>query len=116
MVILYDDNGTIGSDGKYKSNYIKGRALLWYLDPGTVDKPQKIFMERIYTHQDSDVELFREFAMRNGWYYKSTNTYTTNFTMIGKSDTMTGPWTISLNINCDEFPYVDSFQFINFSN
>lgn len=49
------------------SNKIKGRALVWLLDDG------KMFMDRIYTHEDSDVELFRQFAKKNGWYSKYRN-------------------------------------------
>jgi hypothetical protein len=46
---------------------IIGRALLWTLNDG------KRFMDRIYTVNDSDVNLFREFAKENGWYSKYQN-------------------------------------------
>ena len=46
---------------------IVGRSLLWTLNDG------KKFMDRIYTINDSDVNLFREFAKENGWYAKYHN-------------------------------------------
>lgn len=115
MVILYDDSGKVESDGQYRSYRINGRALIWYVDPGTKSNPKIVFMDRIYTHKDSDVNLFREYAHRNGWYYKDNNTYTTNFRMIGKDKELKDKWTVTLNVGCDYYPYLDSFQYINFA-
>jgi hypothetical protein len=49
-------------------NKILGRALLWQLS-----SPEIMYMDRIYTTKPSDVVLFREFAKKNGWSYKSKN-------------------------------------------
>ena len=46
---------------------ILGRALLWKLRDG------KRFMDRIYTANDSDVQLFKDYAKENGWYTKRGN-------------------------------------------
>ncbi len=46
---------------------IMGRALLWTLSDG------KQFVDRIYTINDSDVQLFRDYAKENGWYAKYYN-------------------------------------------
>lgn len=46
---------------------ILGRSLLWTLKDG------KRYLDRIYTINDSDVKLFREYAKENGWYAKSNN-------------------------------------------
>lgn len=67
MVILYDDNGDINTE-KYKSDKIKGRAILWTCK---IDGEDAIFMDRIYTVNDSDVELFKQLARANNWWYKS---------------------------------------------
>lgn len=66
LVILYSDDGEI-KDDKYTSEKIKGRALLWDCQ---ISGNKQIFMDRIYTTFDSDVELFKQFAEKNGWYYK----------------------------------------------
>ena len=44
---------------------IKGRALVWKLDT-----PDRIFMDRVYTIHDSDVNLFIDYAKKNNWLYK----------------------------------------------
>jgi hypothetical protein len=66
MVILYDDEGTI-KDEKYTSKKIKGRAILWSCE---IDGVKETYMDRIYTKNDSDVNLFKEFAKENGWWFK----------------------------------------------
>jgi len=68
LVILYGDDGQI-VDGKYTDSKIKGRALLW--DCEINGSPAK-FMDRIYTRNDSDVELFKQLAQKNGWWFKSS--------------------------------------------
>lgn len=69
LVILYSDDGQL-KDDKYTSEKIKGRALLWTCIIQGVEGTQK-FMDRIYTKDDSDVELFKQFAEKNGWWWKS---------------------------------------------
>lgn len=49
---------------------IIGRALLWKLTD------DNFFMDRIYTINDADVNLFREYAKKNGWYSKYYNNST----------------------------------------
>ena len=45
---------------------IKGRALVWKLS-----RPSgRTFMDRIYTIDDYDEELFKTYAKENGWLYK----------------------------------------------
>jgi hypothetical protein len=66
LIILYDDNGNI-NESEYKSNKIKGRALLWECE---IDGNPAKFMDRVYTTLESDVILFKQFAEKNGWWYK----------------------------------------------
>lgn len=86
---------------------IVGRALLWTLTDG------KKFMDRIYTINDSDVNLFREFAKENGWYAKYYNSSSDS----GKAIAPDGS-TIELNltVNLDKknyrnFPYLDTLKY-----
>lgn len=46
---------------------ILGRSILWTFDDG------RKFMDRIYTANDSDIDLFREYAKRIGAYSKYDN-------------------------------------------
>lgn len=67
LVILYDDNGSLNKKGKYKSDKIKGRALLWKAE---IDGKPALFLDRIYTNYDSDIKLFLELAKKNKWVTK----------------------------------------------
>ena len=86
---------------------IKGRALVWKLDDG------KTFMDRIYTHDDSDVDLFRQYATKNGWYYKRHNQSTSSGEAIGPDG---DPTNLNLvvtlkKINWDHYPYLDTLKY-----
>jgi putative transposon-encoded protein len=86
---------------------ICGRALLWTLPDG------KRFMDRIYTINDSDVQLFRDFAKENGWYCKYNNSSTSSglsYTPIG--GTVNLDLTITVNSgNYDNYPYLDTLKY-----
>ena len=51
-----------------KTGKIKGRALLWKLDDPA--EGCEAFLDRIYTNNDSDINLFIEFSKKNGWICK----------------------------------------------
>ena len=106
LVILYSDKGSI-VDGKFKSNFIKGRALLWKTNQGDM------FMDRIYTNNDSDVELFKQFAEKNGWWCKKAQNSSCNFTA-QKGNAFKDP-TYSVDLrwaNQDYYPYVDTLAYL----
>jgi hypothetical protein len=111
LVILYDDNGTINSEGKYTSNKIKGRAILWDC---TMNGRKIKFMDRIYTVNDSDVELFKQFAEKNGWWFKTNQSMSPNEKLSdGKTTTSA---TLIANLDqayFDYYPYMDTMCYIN---
>ncbi len=110
MVILYGDEGSV-VDGKYTDKKIKGRAILW--DCKIDGSPAK-FMDRIYTTFDNDAELFKQYAEKNGWFYKKRQSMEpgeeiTNGTSSRKS-------TIEVKLddaNFDYYPYCDTICYIN---
>jgi hypothetical protein len=111
LVILYDDNGSIDSDGKYTSNKIKGRAILWDC---TMNGKKIKFMDRIYTANDSDVELFKQFAQKNDWWFK-VNQNMMPYEKISDGKTTT---TATLTANLEQaywnyYPYIDTMCYIN---
>jgi hypothetical protein len=81
LVILYDDDGKVDSKGKYTSAKIKGRALLWkaevFKKGSKIDSSSKgkivPFLDRIYTSQDADYQLFLALAKENNWLTKDRN-------------------------------------------
>jgi pyrimidine operon attenuation protein/uracil phosphoribosyltransferase len=109
LVILYSDNGSI-KDGKYKSNKIIGRALLWELSDG------RTFMDRIYTIKDSDVNLFKKYAEHNGWWCKKEQNTSSKFSM-SKGDININSGTLKVLLDdpyFDYYPYLDTLSYINY--
>ena len=107
MLILYGDDGEI-KDEKYKSDYIKGRALLWKAKIGATNVT---FMDRIYTKNDSDVELFKQFAEKNGWWYKRSQSMEPNETITDGSTAKTATIKVKLTGSggdWDSYPYMDT--------
>ena len=115
LAILYDDNGTV-EDGKYTSKKIKGRAILWECK---VDGQDSMFLDRIYTVQDSDVEVFKQFAEKNGWWYKKSQSMDpderiTNGTQELRSAKIACKVDDANPTGC--YPYMDTMCFININD
>jgi len=93
---------------------IKGRAIIWYLD-----SPEIIFMDRIYTNYDSDIDLFRQYALEKDWYYKEYNGSSSHTTIINKSGKIT-PDVLSVNLeserdsNYGAYPYLDTLKYFHY--
>lgn len=106
LVILYDDNGTIDLSGKYTSDKIKGRALLWDCE---LDDSKVKFMDRIYTTHDSDVELFKTFAQENDWWYKKNQTMSPDEELTNGETSKYGTLNCDLrDVDYDYYPYIDT--------
>ena len=111
MVILYSDDGAISSE-KYFSNKIKGRAILWNAKLNGQDIK---FMDRIYTTHDSDVELFKQFAEKNGWWWKKHQSMDTDEPLTNGTETKTNP-SIKVQLDngdCYQYPYLDTMCYLN---
>lgn len=89
---------------------IKGRVLIWKLD-----NPQVTFMDRIYTNNDSDIELFKQYAYKEGWYHKQHQSSSSDSNLVGKEgNKREGELVVNLtNANCDKYPYLDTLKFLN---
>jgi hypothetical protein len=96
---------------------ITGRAILWEIEP--YELSTKV-MDRIYTIKTADEQLFKEWAINNGYWYKEKQDYSeyTNFlfhTKDGDIETRSGDFSVSLD-NSGEYsayPYMDSFKYYN---
>jgi hypothetical protein len=71
-------------------------------------------MDRIYTAKDSDIDLFKKFADRNGWWTKKSQNSGSSFT-IEKGIESKSNSTIIVDLQKwdDEFPYLDSLMYFN---
>lgn len=107
LVILYSDES---------SEKIKGRAILW--DARHKDGKSIMFMDRIYTVAESDIELFKQFAQKNGWWYKTRQSYDLEYRNItnGSETTSKRVFCDLDKVDFDEYPYVDTLCFINLDN
>ena len=101
LVILKEESDT---------NKIRGRALLWNDDKG------RKFLDRIYYTKDSDVDLFKQYAIKNRWCYKQSqeNSELTNIVLDGK--VLTGSAriikvTLSQKGQYEQYPYLDTLKF-----
>jgi len=75
---------------------IIARALIWKLESG------EYYMDRIYTHFDSDVYIFRNYAKERGWETHHDN--------CKRGSRYFKHFTVSLNnTSFDEYPYMDTF-------
>ena len=102
LVILYDDNGEM-KDGKYVSNKIAGRALLWKTNQGDM------FMDRIYYSKEEQLDLFRKYAEKMGWWCKKVNNSSSEFDVIqGESTKNDVTYEVKLTKWDWGFPYLDS--------
>lgn len=106
LVILYSDNGKLNEDGSYVSDKIKGRAILWDVK---VDGKMVKFLDRIYTNQDSDVQLFIQYANKNGWYYKKEQSMYPDMDIINEVGDILPKLYIKLEYpDHGKYPYIDT--------
>jgi hypothetical protein len=91
---------------------IKGRALVWNLT-----SPEGVtFMDRIYTHDDSDVQLFRDYSKFKNWQYKYRNDSSSEPVTVGASGNNINHENLFVtikNIDYTSYPYVDTLKFMN---
>ena len=95
---------------------IIGRALLWDAIQNSTKDDIK-FMDRIYINDHSHTELFKEFAIKNKFFYKVNQDYNNvplmfNGTTLSKEDSLI---TVHLEkgIEYDKFPFIDTVCFYN---
>lgn len=107
LVVLWSKLGGNVIDGKYKSNKICGRAILWKTREGDM------FMDRIYTNNDSDVELFKKFSTKNGWWNKKSQNSSSNFSVERGTETKSPDYVVDLKVWKGDYPYLDSLCYLN---
>jgi len=110
LVILYGDGGSIESE-KYTDDKIKGRAILWDCK---LDGMSIKFMDRIYTTLDADAELFKQFAEKNGWWYKKRQSMEPGEDLTDGNSVRRGTIEVKLNgADFEYYPYCDTICYID---
>ena len=97
MLILLEEKDIIG-----------GRALLWKLD----EPKDTWLLDRIYVKEDSDAILFKKFAERNGWLYKSAQTFDA-VKVIKNGEDINLDMRVNITGNYKSFPYIDTLLYFN---
>ncbi len=102
-----DQVGLVILKSEKDESKIVGRALLWTLNDG------KKFMDRIYTINDSDLELFRDYAKEQGWYSKYSNYSSAESTVVAPSGERIN---IDIEVTLSKksyknFPYLDTLKY-----
>ncbi len=102
ILVLYEND---------RKSKIVGRALVWNLD----EPENRIFMDRVYTIHNYQVDFFKEYAKRNGWLYKSVQSYGNQSIVDTRLDN--GENHITLTIRdiklADEYPYMDTLRYLD---
>jgi hypothetical protein len=107
LVVLWSKNGNI-SGGQYRSNKICGRAILWTTRNGD------ILMDRIYTNNDSDVDLFKKFANKNNWWCKKNQSSSSSFMAERGNESKSSDYIVDLKRwDLDAYPYIDTLCYLN---
>jgi len=95
---------------KNDHNQLVGRALMWKLS-----NINRVFMDRIYTRFDEDINLFIESAKKMGCIYKSKQTFGGEIELIdGKTGEVYWEKLEITDVNKNNFngyPYMDTFQY-----
>lgn len=105
LVIMYSD------DTKSK---IKARSLLWKLQT-----PEgRFFMDRVYTNDYSDEQIFIDFAKKNNWLYKSSQSMGYNVPIIDPEKDENAAERMDLYVKINpfrfrKFPYFDTLSLMN---
>ncbi len=93
---------------------IIGRAILWF------DDRNRNIMDRIYTNNSADEELFKEYAKKNDFYYKASQDYVAMGNLMLGDTVITNRDDILITVQLDEtgvdyrfYPFVDTVKFMN---
>lgn len=95
---------------------IKGRAIVW---KNLIEPEGRTYMDRIYTNNSSDEQLFKEYAKKQGWLYKSHQGYGADSNIIDSVDDSNTRMTIIAQVedaDYNYYPYMDTMVYFNPDN
>ena len=97
---------------------ICGRAILWEMEP--YEKSTKV-MDRIYVIRTADQQLFKDWAIENGYWFKERQDFSEYTEFIfqdketGEQERRQGEFSVKLDNGGEypSYPYMDSFKYYN---
>lgn len=91
-----------------KEDKVTGRAILW------TDEDDRKVMDRIYTNNSADEQLFKDFAKANNFWYKKEQNMYEDTPFVGPNDEEEKWITVHLKaVDHNYYPYMDSLKFYN---
>lgn len=96
-----------------EDNGIVGRAIVWKLDKSPCDA--EYFMDRVYSNEDYQVDIFKEYADRNGWMYKKRMSYGYDEAVlfVYKGKDVAGEIRVKLDGDFGDYPFIDTLAFLS---
>ncbi|MFW6225923.1 MAG: hypothetical protein ACOC3V_03105 [bacterium] len=100
---------------KDSSNKLRARSIIWNLN----EPENRIYMDRVYSINDFDVELFKTYAKERGWLYKTRQTYGYNHNIFDTRNNEEYNWTEFLMsaslkpLKYRYYPYLDTLSIYN---
>ncbi len=91
---------------------IVARAILWTLD----DPSGRKFMDRVYTNNYTDEQIFIDYAKENGWLCKSQQSMGANVTILDTVSNNISHLTLMSTLrngDYDRYPYCDTMCYYN---
>lgn len=98
--------------GNARKTVIKARALLWTLSQPT----ERTFMDRVYTNDFSDEQIFIDFAKSNNWLYKSRQGMGSDIHTTDPATDVSSHLTLVTQLRESEYrnyPYCDTMAYYN---
>lgn len=92
-----------------KNEIVQGRALIFDNVTDNYDNTYTV-MERIYT-DDKYISAFKEYATKNGWLYKSRQTYDKEPFIAPNGSQIHQTLYLTLQNPTTQYPYMDSFKY-----
>lgn len=93
---------------------IKARALVWKLEEPYIDDKNITFLDRVYTLNDSDVELYRDYAKSKNWVSKYSMDSSPDAKVIlpnGEVTTYSEMKVTIRDLSYNGYPYVDTLKY-----
>lgn len=115
---IYTENSACKMLVQKENGRVKGRAILWnakIVNDSIENAKEILFMDRIYTNNDSDVILFIKWARDNGYYYKMDQESSADTFLMFNGDVAYEEYSMIVeldkNFTARKWPYMDTLKY-----
>lgn len=93
-----------------------GRALIWKLSHISQGLDVEYFLDRQYTIKESDVDKFKDYANKEGWAYKESNSHSSFRGIVYKGSSYNVDMEVEVRAKrYENYPYMDTFRSYEYS-